>query len=437
MTYLSKAEIQQIFDAQKSYFFSQETLDIEFRKQQLKKLRQAVLDHSEDIFTALEIDLGKPREMVQIAEIDSVVDEIDIMLANIDEWIKDVSVPTPESFGPADSLVRREAFGVNYIISPFNYPFNLTFAPLIGAIAGGNTAIIKPAENTPESSKIIKKIVDAAFAPEYICVVEGGLEENKILLDLPFDFIFFTGSPRVGSIVMQAAAKNLTPVALELGGKSPFIILEDADLDKAVESLGFGKFINCGQTCVAPDYVYVHKNVKDALVAKLKTYLSTNFGEEYKKLGKLVSQQQVQKLAQNIEATPDKIAYGGRYDVENRHFEPTLIDDAKWHDPIMQEEIFGPIVPIVTFENVAEISHNVNKYHPKPLAAYVFSKDEKVGQDLINAIPSGDAELNGSFMHVLSPYLPFGGVGTSGLGSYHGKYSIETFTHPKSLIIYR
>lgn len=182
MTYLTKAEKQQVFDAQKSYFFSQATLDIEFRKQQLKKLRQAVLAHSEDIFTALELDLGKPRDMVQIAEIDSVVDEIDIMLENLDEWIKDISVPTPESFGPAESFVRREAFGVNYIISPFNYPFNLTFAPLIGAIAGGNTAMIKPAENTPESSKIIKKIVDAAFAPEYICVIEGGLEENKILL---------------------------------------------------------------------------------------------------------------------------------------------------------------------------------------------------------------------------------------------------------------
>lgn len=437
MNGMTTEKITAIFNRQKAFFAAQNTQPIEFRKTQLLKLKQAILEHTDEIITALDLDLGKSKDEVMLAEINNVIHEIDFHLEHLDEWAKDQVVPNFEHYPQTtQSLIRRESFGVTYIISPFNYPLMLTFSPLMGAMIGGNTAIIKPSENIPHSSKIIKKIVESAFDDSYIAVIEGAIEENQALLALPFDFIFFTGSPAVGKIVMRAAAEHLTPVVLELGGKSPCIILNDADLDQVVDSICFSKFINSGQTCVAPDYLYVHAAIQDQLVNKLIERIQSNYSE-LGQIGKIITQKQVENLNRYVTANAEKVVFGGQYDVEKRLFQPTVMNDVVWSDSIMQQEIFGPVFPILTFNDLAEVASNVNTYHPKPLSAYVFTKDYALGHELLNSIPAGDAQINGTIIHAFSPYLPFGGIGGSGMGNYHGKHSYETFTHQKSILVHQ
>lgn len=298
----------------------------------------------------------------------------------------------------------------------------------------GNTAIIKPSENTPHVADVIEKIVTEAFEEKYVAVFQGAIEENTYLLSLPFDYIFFTGSPNVGKIVMKAAAEQLIPLTLELGGKSPTIVHQDADLEKAVQRISAGKWINCGQTCVAPDYIYVHESIKDDFIQKFKDYLKSTYNNEsLGKIGKIVSQHQIKNLAGYIEAAPEKLIYGGNYDLETRHFEATLMSDISWNDAVMQQEIFGPILPILTYSNIDEALKEINN-RPKPLALYVFSEDQHFADDLIARTTSGDAEINSTLIHVGSHFLPFGGVGTSGMGKYHGKFSLENFSHKRSIL---
>ncbi|KWV76332.1 NAD(P)-dependent benzaldehyde dehydrogenase MdlD [Pseudomonas fluorescens] len=434
MSYPTPETIDTLFANQKQFFASRKTCDIAFRKHSLEALKQAVLKNREQLYAALDADLGKPRDIVDLAEIGEVIHEIDFALEHLDEWAEPVEVPTPEIIAPSRCYVSQEPFGVSYIIGPFNYPVNLTLTPLIGAIVGGNTCIVKPSETIPETSAVLAKIISEAFEPEYIAVVQGGREENTHLLSLPFDFIFFTGSPTVGKVVMRAAAEHLTPVVLELGGKCPLIVLPDADLDQTVEQLIFGKFINSGQTCIAPDYLYVHSSVKDALLTKLVERVKHDF-PNIASTGKLVTSRQVARLQTLLTQSNGAVLVGGEADAEKRVFSATVVDNVQWDDALMAEELFGPILPVLTFDSIETAVDLVNKHHPKPLAVYVFTRTPDSAIPIIDAIQSGDAQVNGVMVHAFSPYLPFGGVGASGMGEYHGHYSYLTFTHKKSLRI--
>ncbi|AZA99547.1 aldehyde dehydrogenase family protein [Chryseobacterium joostei] len=432
----SEQKIREVFQQQKAFFKTNQTKDIEFRKAQLRKFREVFLNHTDALCQALFIDLGKSRKEAEYVEIQIVISELDYFLENIDEWAKPTSVPSKQHPSGTEviSKIMYEPYGVNYIIGPFNYPVQLTFSPLIGALISGNTAILKPSENTPHVAKILEKIVKESFEESYVTVIQGAIEENTLLLSLPFDYIFFTGSPNVGKIVMKAAAEQLIPLALELGGKSPTIVHKDADLDKAVERISYGKWINCGQTCVAPDYIYIHESVKSAFIEKFKAHLKTVYNDEsLGKIGKIVSQNQIKNLAGYLEATPEKVIYGGNYDLETRHFEATLMDHINWDDQIMQQEIFGPILPIMTYHDINEALEEINN-RPKPLALYVFTEDQEFADYILSHTTSGDAEINSTIIHVGSHYLPFGGVGTSGMGKYHGRFSFESFSHSRSVL---
>ncbi|MDQ1854989.1 NAD(P)-dependent benzaldehyde dehydrogenase MdlD [Chryseobacterium sp. WLY505] len=429
-------KIKGIFQQQKAFFKTNQTKDIEFRKAQLRKFRDVFLQHTDALCEALDTDLGKSRKEAEYVEIQIVISELDYLLENIDEWAKPTSVPSkPHPSGAeVESKITYQPYGVTYIIGPFNYPVQLTFSPLIGALISGNTAIIKPSENTPHVAQVLEDIVKESFDESYVAVIQGAIEENTLLLSLPFDYIFFTGSPNVGKIVMKAAAEQLIPVTLELGGKSPTIVHKDADLDKAVARISYGKWINCGQTCVAPDYIYIHESVKDAFIEKFKAHLHTAYeGSSLGKIGKIVSQNQIKHLAGYLEAAPEKVIYGGHYDLETRHFEATIMDNVNWDDQVMQQEIFGPILPVMTYNDIEEALEEINN-RPKPLALYVFTEDQEFAEYVLNHTTSGDAEINSAIIHVGSHYLPFGGVGTSGMGKYHGKFSFECFSHSRSVL---
>ncbi len=432
----SEQKIREIFAQQKAFFKTNQTKDIEFRKAQLRNFREVFLNHTDALCEALDIDLGKSRKEAEYVEIQIVISELDYLLENIDDWAKPTEVPSKPlpSGAEVSSKIMYEPYGVNYIIGPFNYPVQLTFSPLIGALISGNTAIIKPSENTPHVAKVLEDIVKESFDESYVAVVQGAIEENTLLLSLPFDYIFFTGSPNVGKIVMKAAAEQLIPLTLELGGKSPTIVHKDADLDKAVARISYGKWINCGQTCVAPDYIYIHESVKDEFIEKFKTYLKSTYDDQtLGKIGKIVSQQQIKNLAGYLEAAPEKVIYGGNYDLETRHFEATLMDNVTWDDKVMQQEIFGPILPIMAYNDINEALEEINN-RPKPLALYVFTEDQEFAQNVLNRTTSGDAEINSTIVHVGSHFLPFGGVGTSGMGKYHGKFSFDNFSHTRSVL---
>jgi aldehyde dehydrogenase (NAD+) len=434
MSFNSPAEIDTLFNSQKEFFNSHQTHDVSYRKHALEKLKAAVIKNSEGLYSALAADLGKSRQIVELAEIGGVLHEIDFAIAHLDEWSQPEAVPTPELIAPSDCYVLHEPYGVSYVIGPFNYPVNLTLIPLVGAIAGGNTCIIKPSEATPRTSLVIEEIISDAFSPEYVAVVQGGREENTHLLNLPFDFIFFTGSPRVGKIVMKAAAENLTPVILELGGKCPVIVLADADIEQTVDQLMFGKFTNSGQTCMAPDYLCVHSSIKTALLARLVERVKSEL-PQVGSTGKIVTSAQVKRLSSMVERSKGKVLIGATSDVPDRRYGATIVDDVDWSDALMEEEIFGPILPVLEFDSPGSVIQRINQHHPRPLAVYVFSKDVEVGKDVINQIQAGDAQVNGLMVHAFSPYLPFGGVGASGMGDYHGHYSYLAFTHRKSIRI--
>lgn len=429
-------QITTVFQNQKKFFATGKTKSVAFRIEQLEKLKKVFTAHTDAICEALFTDLGKSRQEAEYAEVKIVLDELDYCITNLASWAAPVTLPSrPHPSG--DEVISKVTYqprGVTYIVGPFNYPVQLTFSPLLGAIMGGNTAIIKPSENTPHVAQVIEDVIRAAFPAEYIAVVQGAIEENTLLLSLDFDYIFFTGSPNVGKIVMRAAAEKLIPLTLELGGKSPTIVHKDADLDKAVARIARGKWINCGQTCVAPDYLYVHEAVKDQLITKFKEYLEQTYPDSsLGKIGKIVSVQQVKNLASYLDAAKDKVVFGGRYDLETRHFEATLMDNVNWDDAVMQQEIFGPILPFLSYTDIETVLGHINS-RPKPLALYVFSKDQDFANDILDRTTSGDAEINSTLIHVGTHTLPFGGVGTSGMGKYHGRYSFETFSHMRSVL---
>ena len=420
----------------KKYFHTGETRNLDFRIAALKKLKSSLKKYEKDIIDALYKDLGKSEFEAYSMEVGFVLDSITNFTKHLKRWARIRKVRTPIHQFPSKGYIMYEPYGTVLIIGPFNYPFQLLIEPLIGAIAAGNCAILKPSESTPTVSALIKKIIDETFEEKYISVIEGEKETTSALINAPFDHIFFTGSVPVGKIVMAAAAKNLVPVTLELGGKSPAIIDSTANLEIAAKRVLWGKFINAGQTCIAPDYVFVHKAIKEKFIKKLKETVINFYGEDASKsmdYGKIVNRRQFNRLAAIIESDKRKIIYGGGLDEETLYIEPTILDKVDWQDAVMQDEIFGPIMPLLEYEDLQAVIDIVNS-KPKPLSLYVFTENKDVEKNVLNNISFGGGCVNDTISHVASSNLPFGGVGNSGIGSYHGRDSFETFSHRKSVL---
>lgn len=428
--------IEQKFYDSKAFFNTQQTKDISFRKEQLKKLSKAIKSYESDILEALYTDLGKNKVEAYATEIGITLKSIKNARKELKNWTKTKNVDTPLYLFPTKSYIKKEPYGTVLIIAPFNYPFQLVFEPLIGAIAAGNTAIIKPSELTPNVARVIKRLINETFDANYIEVIEGGIEETQTLIHLPFDYVFFTGSENVGKIVYQAASENLVPVTLEMGGKSPVIVDETANIKVASERICFGNFTNAGQTCVAPDYILVHESVKDDLITALSKTLREFYGQNIQQspdYGRIVNLKHYHRLTSLLNSEQMNIVFGGHSDEDERYIEPTLLDHVTSDSAIMQEEIFGPILPILTYQSLDEAIAFIHQ-RPKPLSLYLFSEDENATQRVINELSFGGGAINDTLMHLANPKLPFGGVGASGMGRYHGKYSFDTFTHEKSYI---
>ncbi|HCV1052852.1 TPA: aldehyde dehydrogenase [Staphylococcus aureus] len=428
--------IEQKFYDSKAFFNTQQTKDISFRKEQLKKLSKAIKSYESDILEALYTDLGKNKVEAYATEIGITLKSIKNARKELKNWTKTKNVDTPLYLFPTKSYIKKEPYGTVLIIAPFNYPFQLVFEPLIGAIAAGNTAIIKPSELTPNVARVIKRLINETFDANYIEVIEGGIEETQTLIHLPFDYVFFTGSENVGKIVYQAASENLVPVTLEMGGKSPVIVDETANIKVASERICFGKFTNAGQTSVAPDYILVHESVKDDLITALSKTLREFYGQNIQQspdYGRIVNLKHYHRLTSLLNSAQMNIVFGGHSDEDERYIEPTLLDHVTNDSAIMQEEIFGPILPILTYQSLDEAIAFIHQ-RPKPLSLYLFSEDENATQRVINELSFGGGAINDTLMHLANPKLPFGGVGASGMGRYHGKYSFDTFTHEKSYI---
>lgn len=420
---------------QHAHFFSiGHTKDIAYRRLQLKKLRQVILHYEADIQDALKKDLNKAPFESYETEIGIVLQELNHTIKHLYGWARPSRVPTPLMHFPASSHIYREPYGTVLIMSPWNYPFQLTLVPLIGAMAAGNCVVLKPSEYSSHTAAVIEKMIRENFDAGYISVVRGGREANQSLLDQKFDYIFFTGSPTVGRLVMKSAAWHLTPVTLELGGKSPCIVDETARLDLAAKRIVWGKFLNAGQTCVAPDYVLVHPAVKEALVEKMKEAVRSFYGEQILQNGeypKIINQKHFERLQGLLRG--EALFCGGGSDAESLTIEPTLMGGITWDSPVMQEEIFGPLLPILTYDNLQDTIELLQK-QPKPLALYYFTQSKKRAGHILRQLSFGGGCINGTVIHLSNPHLHFGGVGESGMGQYHGKRSFDTFTHEKSIM---
>lgn len=419
---------------QRDFFLSGATRPIEFRLDALRKLRDALKAHEKEILAAVYADLRKAEVDAYATELAGVYNEIKVAIANVRDWAAREKVTTPIFMMPAKSYIYKEPYGVTLIIAPWNYPVQLVMLPLVGAIAAGNTAIVKPSELSSNSAAIIDKVLSETFPEEYIRVVQGGIEETQALLAQQLDYIFFTGSVPVGKVVMEAAAKNLTPLTLELGGKSPAIVHESADLPTAASRIAWGKFMNAGQTCIAPDYVVVHESVSDDFLKELVSAIRKFYGDDasvHPRYCRIINDRHFTRLEALID--PDKLAYGGKTEAARKYIEPTLLYPVDWDHTSMADEIFGPILPIITYTNLDDVIYRINK-RPKPLSLYMFVNNKDIRRKIIREISFGGGAVNNTIMHIVSHYLPFGGVGQSGMGRYHGKYSFDTFSHTKSIL---
>ena len=430
----SSLDIKEIIAKQRAFFGTGQTKSIEFRRAQLQKLTQLIKEHEQKILDAVYADLRKPAIEAFGSEILVTLSEIKFVLKHLKDWMKPQKVATPINLFPSSSYIYAEPLGVVLIVAPWNYPFALTIQPLIGAIAAGNCAILKPSEHTPHTSKAIANMINANFDPSFITAIEGGIDINQALLAEKFDHIFFTGGTAIGKIVMEAAAKHLTPVTLELGGKSPCIVDDDCNLETTAKRIIWGKFYNAGQTCVAPDYLLVQKSIKPALIEKLLECVKTFFGEDPQQsadFGRIVNHRQFDRLVNLLD--DGKILIGGHSDRGDRFIAPTIIDQVSPNSKIMADEIFGPILPILEYDHISEAIAFVNA-QPKPLALYLFSSNKPNQERILQEISFGGGCFNDTIMHLGNPELPFGGVGNSGMGCYHGKSTFDTFTHRKSVL---
>lgn len=429
---LTTTPISEIISRQRQFYATGKTKEVNFRREQLQQLKAAIKKSSGGILDALYADLHKP-EFEGYFEL-AVTQDIDYALKHLKSWVKPKKVKTPLTQFPSTGRIYPEPLGVVLIIGPWNYPFSLMISPLIGAIAAGNCAILKPSEIAPHTSGVLAKIVEATFEPEYIAVVEGGVETSEQLLQEKFDHIFFTGGTRVGKIIMEAAAKHLTPVTLELGGKSPCLVDCDLNLTEAAKRITWGKLINAGQTCIAPDYLLVDKKIKSDLLAEIKKCLHDFYGDNPASspdYARIINQNQFDRLTKLLQ--DGDIIIGGETIKSDRYIAPTVIDNVALDAPIMQEEIFGPILPVIEYENLDEALAIINN-RSKPLALYIFSQNKNIQQRILQATSSGGVCINDTVMQVGINELPFGGVGDSGIGSYHGIASFNTFSHHKSVL---
>lgn len=426
--------IEQKFYQSKQFFKTNKTKELKFRKHQLKILRKSIKNHENELLEALEKDLGKNNVEAYATEIGVLLKSIKIARKELKNWTKTKQVDTPLYLFPTKSYIKNEPYGTVLIIGPFNYPVQLVFEPLIGAIAAGNTAIVKPSEHTPNVATVIRNVIEDSFDSNYISVVEGGINETQTLIHLPFDYMFFTGSEKVGKVVYEAAAKNLVPVTLELGGKSPVIVDDTANIKVASERISFGKFTNAGQTCVAPDYILVDRKVKDDFIKALKQTLNEFYGKTIQSspdYGRIVNHKHFNRLNDLLQDHKSNIIFGGHSDESDLFIEPTILDNIQTSDLVMQEEIFGPLLPIISYDQFDE-AFEIIQSRPKPLSLYLFSEDENSTHRVLNELAFGGGAINDTLMHLANPNLPFGGVGLSGIGNYHGKYSFDTFSHDKS-----
>lgn len=429
---ISQADIDQLYKEQKAFFASQKTLSVAFRKEQLRKLRKTILDHQNELEEAVWKDLRKSKEEFYITEINVVITEIDFHLKNVSHWSKPRRVPSPYYLFPGKASVYHHPYGTSLIISPWNYPFQLLINPLIGAISSGCTAILKPTPDSPHVSEVMQKMMDVTFEPNYIALIQGDIPINEMLLQKPFDLIFFTGSSRVGKIIMKAAAEHLTPVVLELGGKSPCIVDEGTHVDTAAKRILWGKITNAGQTCVAPDYLLVHESVKEKLIGRMQHHLRQMLGESIEKspyYGRIINDRMFDRLAPLLKE--GRVRIGGQSNKKDLYIAPTVLDEVPEQAACLQEEIFGPILPVISFKNIEEALARINT-HETPLAYYYFGSTRK-GRKIIETSLSGGACINDTLLHLGCQNLPFGGVGNSGTGNYHGYKSFLAFTHEKGV----
>lgn len=418
----------------RQHFNSGMTRPVSFRIRQLKNLKAAIRSHEDDIINALHTDMKKPPFESYASEIGILYTEIEHSIRHVGSWAKSKKVSTPIIHFLSSSAVYQEPYGVTLIIGPWNYPLQLIIAPLIGSIAAGNCTVIKPSELAPATSSVIKRIFEAHFHTNYIKVIEGGVEATQNLLQEKFDYIFYTGGTSVGRIIMEAAAKNLTPLTLELGGKSPCIVDHEINLKYSVKRIAWGKFFNAGQTCIAPDYCLVHRKIREAFLEEMKKTVHSFYGEDPSQspdYARIINERHFQRLERLLEN--GVIVFGGKKDLANLYIAPTLIDHVTLQDKIMQEEIFGPLLPVVVYDELDEAIDMVNSL-PRPLALYYFSDNKLQQQKVLKKTIAGGGCINDTVSHIGSQTLPFGGIGDSGMGSYHGRYSFDTFSHSRSVL---
>ena len=431
---MNKEQIDLLVEKQRAFFATGATLDVNYRIAALEKLRNALQEQEAAIADAIRSDLGKSPEESYMCETGIVLGEISYMLRHIRSFAREKTVATPLAQFASRSYKKPMPYGVTLIMSPWNYPLMLTLDPLVDAIAAGNTAVLKPSAYSPATSALLKSLIGKLYPEEYVAVVTGGREENAYLLEKKFDYIFFTGSKNVGRLVLEKASKHLTPVTLELGGKSPCIVDKSAKLELAARRIVFGKFLNCGQTCVAPDYILCHKDVKDKFVESLKGEILRQYGGNYLEnplYGKIISRKHFDRITGLIDR--EKVVFGGHFDGDTQKIEPTVMDNVTWEDAVMGQEIFGPVLPILTYETIEEVIETVNS-HDKPLALYIYGEDRQAIREVTSRCSFGGGCVNDCIIHIATSNMGFGGVGESGMGSYHGKTGFDTFTHYKSIV---
>ncbi|MBE5732477.1 MAG: aldehyde dehydrogenase [Clostridiales bacterium] len=431
---MNNNDLTNLLDSQRKYFQSGATLPINFRVQMLKKLYATILKYKADIVDALYSDLRKSAYESYMSEIGMALTELSYMINHVRAFVKPKRAKSSLAQFPSKCYTMSSPYGNVLIMSPWNYPFLLNIGPLADAISAGNTAILKPSAYSPVTSALIKKMIDECFEPSYVAVVLGGREENSALLDLKFDFVFFTGSQSVGREVLRRSAEHLTPVVLELGGKSPCIVDSSASIKFCARRIVGGKLLNCGQTCIAPDYILCEKSIKDELVREIITQIKEQYGEnslDNTNYGKIISEKHFNRVCALIDK--DKVVFGGRVDKEELRIEPTVLDNVSWKDAVMQEEIFGPVLPVLTFEKFDDV-YEILKDKPKPLALYLFTQNKQRESYVMQKFQFGGGCVNDCIIHIATSEMGFGGVGESGMGSYHGKAGFDAFSHTKSIM---
>lgn len=428
----TEQDVQQLVEDQRKYFNSNVTRSVEFRLEQLKKFRNLIKAHEDDLHEAIYKDFGKSKYDNQLTEIFPLYEELDIAIKNVRRWVKHRKVKTNLMNQPAKSYLVPEPLGVSLVIGAWNFPYNLSLIPVVGSMVAGNTTILKPSELSAATSRAMAKLINENFDATYLHVVEGGIPETTALLEQRFDKIFFTGSPQVGKIVNKAAAPNLTSVTLELGGKNPALFTKDASIDVGVKRMVWAKFLNSGQLCLAPDYVLVHKSIKSKVLERIVHEIKKhNYSIENQNFVRIINERNFDRVVSLID--PEKIHFGGKTNRAERTIEPTVLNNVTLGDDVMQDEIFGPILPVVEYETIDE-AFEIIKSFEKPLAAYLFSNNNKIKDRFLSEIPFGSGGINDAVMQNNNSNLPFGGVGNSGMGRYHGKYSFECFSHFKAVL---